>query len=124
MRTKFNIQQLLSPGFSKSIEENSQVLPPPALPVNIFEINVDEYLANNVMDVSTPLQPIDNNMLSAKLARQALGFKVNNNGNYSSTSTTSSNYRSSSSYQSSHDNYKKPSSTNGTSTTKFGFSKH
>ena len=51
-------------------------------------------------------------------------YKVNNNGNYTSTSSTSSNYRSNPSYQSSHDNYKKPASTNGTSTTKFGFSKH
>lgn len=123
MRTKFNIQHLLSPSFSKNIEENSQEVPPPSLPVNIFEINVEEYLTKNVMDVPAPFKPLDDNMLNAKLMRQALGIKVNNSGNYQSSST-SSNYRTSSTYQSSNESYKKTISSNGTSTTKFGFSKH
>ena len=125
MKSRYNIQHLLSPGFSKNIEDNSQVLPGPSLPVNIFEINVEEYLAKNVMETPTPFQPIDENMLHAKLMRQALGIKANNttNSNYSS-STSSSNYRTNPSYQPSYDSHRKPLSTNGTSTTKFGFSKH
>ena len=129
MKSRYNIQHLLSPGFSKNIEDSSQVAPPPALPVNVFEINVEEYLANNVMETPMPFKPIDENMQNAKIMRQALGIKVGNttsttnNTNYTSSSS-SSNYRTNPLYQSSYDSHRKPLSTNGTSTTKFGFSKH
>ena len=81
MNPKYDMGKLLSPGFSKNLEENTELPPPPSLPVNIFEIKVDDYLKNNVIEISVPIKQIDENTLNSRYTRQALGMK-SSNGNF------------------------------------------
>ena len=123
MNPRFKIGQLLSPAFSKSIEDNSNsIIPSASLPTNIFDIKVEEFLANynNFQEQTTasssttmPFKSVDDNRLNTRMVRQALGLKNTINNNQMSNYTNS--------YQNNSESYRKNANSN---TTKFGFSKH
>jgi hypothetical protein len=78
-RKRFEMNSLLSPTFAKTLEDKNAQVTPSALPVDIFRIDVgdfiDEFADGHAAYV--PLKPVNQNVPFSRIQREVASMKEN-----------------------------------------------